>query len=1201
MNGLNKSQAQAVVHHGKPLLVIAGAGCISGDTVIPFSRANKGFRCTIRKAFRGFHQLHHAWDLSIPTFVRSFTGERVRLHQIKNIVRSGKKQTYLLRLENGYELTATFDHLIFTGRGFVQLGDLKSSDEVACDSGTANVGSRVSAKRHDAVVRCLRYHPHGYKDKRDLVRVEKYRLAYEADLNGLLLEEFVDILKHDIGRARKLQFVDPKKFDVHHVDFDATNNDPSNLISVSNLDHRRLHASDQYKNFNHGRLDFVPVESVTKADVRMTYDIQCESPHHNFVASGMVIHNSGKTKTLTHRVAHLIKHHGILPSRLFVTTFTNKAADEMQDRLLPMIGDRRADSLRIGTFHSLCRRILLEVLEKSAPDVFVTPKLLMGGGRFFKSMMWFKSAGMDGKETKAALHQIGWWKNEGVTVEQALAMRGADQYYAKFYEVYQKQIVDADMIDFDDMLFRTYYELVKPKNEKFLARLQNRIEHILVDEGQDLNNIQFMLTRLFADKHKQVTLVADDWQCQPPGTMVRVPGGEKPIEQLRAGDEVASFLQNGATIVGVHRQGRKLLGVGKRHYSGRMIHVSVEGKETSCTPEHRWVVRWANRSTNYCVTYLMRKGDNFRVGWCQLFTADGCNHLAQRARIEGADCAWILGVHSDRRGASLQESIVAAKFGLTTVMFSPRHDQQHYDAEGLKFVFQSLGKKTQKKRSMRCLSYFGRSLDCPFYSNYEQKRQGRTTIFQTEACNLIPELMCVPHYVGTKIGKWSTIRLSESNYDGLVYSLRVEGTEVYLANDIVTHNCLYGFRGAKVKYLLDFMEWFQPEQIKLEQNYRSTKVIVDYGNRLIKNNKNQIEKVLFTENPEGTPPQLLIAFGPDAEAEQILEIVDELISVEGFELGDVALIYRTNSQSRALVDILVKNQIPHKVHSKYGFYDRAEIKDIVTYLRVCSNPYAAELEDVRRIINRPTRYLGHVFITKAEEYQIDHGLDTFWEGLCGYVGTGELPRNQQSSAEEFVQQINSIYSWTTRGCSTGELVTHILSVIPYREWLEKTEEDDDDEPDNDRKLNVDSILVGAARFPLVDDFLRFIESMKATDDKEDDAEVIHLMTIHKSKGLEFPVVFVVGCSDKLLPHYRAEDPEEERRCCYVAVTRAKERLFISAIHGKYSRLNVTVSPFITEMGMLVPKLEHRVLGEGMESRVIGRLPLSNPATALGFE
>lgn len=929
IEGLNKSQSQAVVHHGKPLLVIAGPGCVSGDTVIPFNRAGKGFRCSIRRAFLGFHQLRHPWDLTIPTFVRSFTGERIRLHQIRNIVQSGKKQTYWLNLENDFRLRATYDHLIFTRRGYVQLGDLTVDDAVACDSFVTPFSGKKKPRRRDDVVECLNYHPYGSRHKNGkYLRVEKHRLAYEANLNGLLLDEFISILKTDMGKARKLKFLDPKLFDVHHVDFDPTNNDPSNLAALSNPDHRKLHASFQYNNFNHGRLDFVPVSSVVKADIRMTYDIQCESTHHNFVANGMVIHNSGKTKTLTNRVAHLIKHHGILPSRLFVTTFTNKAADEMQDRLLPMIGDRKADSLRIGTSHSLCRKILLDVLDQGSRDVFVTPRLLMGGGRFFKSMMWFASAGLDKKETKAALHQIGCWKNEGVTVEQALELKGFEAYYAKFYEVYQKDIVENDFIDFDDMLFRTYYELIKPKNERFLDRLQNRIEHVLVDEGQDLNKIQFMLTKLLSHKHKQVTLVADD---------------------------------------------------------------------------------------------------------CQL---------------------------------------------------------------------------------------------------------------------------------------------------------------------------IYSFRGASVDYLHDFIDWFQPEQIKLEQNYRSTKVIVDFGNRLIKNNKNQLEKVLFTENDHGTPPQLLISFNPDDEAQKILEIVDELVSVDGYQLGDIAMIYRTNSQSRALVDILVKNQTPHKVHSKFGFYDRSEIKDIITYLRICNNPYGGEIEDFRRIINRPTRYLGHAFISKAEDHQIDNGQDTFWEGLSDFISSGDIAQNQQRNAAEFVDQINSIFRWQNeKERTTSDLVNHILSVVPYREWLEKKDDEDgdDDEPDNDKKLNVESLLIGAARFPRVEDFLYFIDSMKKQDDKEDDAEVLHLMTAHKSKGCEYPCVFVVGCSDKLLPHYRAEDQEEERRVCYVAVTRAEERLFISAIHGKYSRLNVTVSPFISEMGMVIPKLEHRFLGEGMESRTIGSIKNPFPSNMDKFK
>lgn len=222
---------------------------------------------------------------------------------------------------------------------------------------------------------------------------------------------------------------------------------------------------------------------------------------------------SGKTRTLTYRVYDLIKvsrHH---PSRLFVTTFTNKAADEMRERLSTMLGERRSQQLRIGTFHSLCRTILMDLLEYKTKGVFHSPRLLMGGGRYFKSLIWFNRAGLNGKsETKSALLQIEKWKGLGLRVEDIMSMKPKPPFYADYYKVYEEAKLADNYIDFNDMLFKTYWLLSDPENKSFLESVRCKINHILVDEGQDLNKIQFMLVDLLAGTNPNIILVLDDWQ-----------------------------------------------------------------------------------------------------------------------------------------------------------------------------------------------------------------------------------------------------------------------------------------------------------------------------------------------------------------------------------------------------------------------------------------------------------------------------------------------------------------------------------------------------------------------------------------------------------------------------------------------------------------------------------------------------------------
>ena len=619
---------------------------------------------------------------------------------------------------------------------------------------------------------------------------------------------------------------------------------------------------------------------------------------------------SGKTRVITHRVAHLIQR-GILPSRLFVTTFTNRAADEMKERLVPMIGESRSQRLRIGTFHSLCRTILIDLLKKQSVHRFENPRLFKSGTRFFVMQGVFKRADLNEKQTKLALKEISFWKNDGLTVEEVKAKRLP---FSDYYEVYENHVHTENLMDFDDMLFRTYFELIKPKNKDFLESVQQRIDHILVDEGQDLNRIQFMLTSLLSGTKRNVTLVGDDYQV------------------------------------------------------------------------------------------------------------------------------------------------------------------------------------------------------------------------------------------------------------------------------------LYGFRGASVHHFLQFLKDFNPEVVKLEQNYRSTNTIVGLGNRLIDHNKIQIKKTLFTENEVGDPPEVIVGYDADDEAEQVFDKIENLVVNCGYELSDICILYRTNAQSRAIVDVLVKNSIPHKVHSRFGFYDRAEIKDIITYIRIISNPYAAELEDFKRVANRPSRFLGKAFFDGAEDYQIEHEKETYWEAMKAYAKSENCTAQQSRAAQKFIDDITSLNNWAFNlkeagnPPSTGDVIRKFLEVIPYKEWLIK-EDQDEDEPDNDRKLNIDSLMVGANRFPSTEEFLFFIDAMADRSDEDED-DTVHLMTIHKSKGTEFPVIFVIGCSDKLLPHYKATDPEEERRCAYVAVTRAMEKLYLSFIHGKYSRLNVTASVFLQEMALPMPRL--RLVDEGASAVVIRR-------------
>lgn len=629
---------------------------------------------------------------------------------------------------------------------------------------------------------------------------------------------------------------------------------------------------------------------------------------------------SGKTRVLTYRVAHLLKR-GCLPSKMMVTTFTNKAAEEMRERLEPLIGETKADRLKIGTFHSLSYRILRDLLESSGK--YEIPRLMMGGGRWMTMVKIvnnysygdkrFPQNRFATKDIKGILNKISYWKNEGLRVQDIEKVVNEEKIplyenggpkgnnpnwgftaygtYLQAYKDYEKEMKEQGKIDFDDMLFKCYWELEKPKNKKFLDRLRKKTHHILVDEAQDLNKIQFLLVKIIAGDNQRITMVGDDYQV------------------------------------------------------------------------------------------------------------------------------------------------------------------------------------------------------------------------------------------------------------------------------------LYGFRGARVTEIIEFGKFYNAEIVRLEQNYRSNKKIVEYGNRLIKHNTTQIWKDLFTDNEEGPNANVMMSETDEFEAQNVMAKIENMI-MEGYELNDIAILYRTNAQSRAIVDEFIMNHIPHKVYSNEGFYDRKEMKDMLAYLKICYSPFEADPEDFKRIINRPSRFLGKKFIDDIEDLMFEKEYDNFWQALQHYYEV-HLGPVQLRNAKKFVDQLNMISKRIeTTELTTREIFELILDETKYLEWMNKELESADEEPDNDTKMNLDSLLVGASRFRNPQDFLLFVESMEFEKNEEEDA--VHCMTVHKSKGMEFPVVFIIGMSSPTMPHYKADDIEEERRIAYVAVTRAKEELYLSTISGKVGRMKAKPSQFLDEMGVLIP-------------------------------
>ena len=360
---------------------------------------------------------------------------------------------------------------------------------------------------------------------------------------------------------------------------------------------------------------------------------------------------------------------------------------------------------------------------------------------------------------------------------------------------------------------------------------------------------------------------------------------------------------------------------------------------------------------------------------------------------------------------------------------------------------------------------------------------------------------------------------------------------------------IYKFRGANIKNILNFENVFPDAQvIKLEQNYRSTQNILNAANEVIANNAGRKEKKLWTENEEGD----LIEFhqyGTEyEEAEQIASEIEKLAG-EGYEYKNMVILYRTNAQSRVFEERFMIKNIPHRIVGGTNFYQRKEGKDMICYLKAVGNG----MDDlaVRRIINVPRRGIGAATIDKINTYAIEN--DISFLDACFQADSITTLGNAKKKIRGFADMIQEFRDQEKRG-SLEDLFHFVLEKTGYVEGLkaEKTEEAESRIENINELLNKIVTYEQEAEEPSLGELLEEIALVADIDDLEDSDNRVILMTLHSAKGLEFPYVFICGMEDGIFPSYMTiisendEDMEEERRLCYVGITRAKKKLYLSA-------------------------------------------------------
>jgi superfamily I DNA/RNA helicase len=782
---------------------------------------------------------------------------------------------------------------------------------------------------------------------------------------------------------------------------------------------------------------------------------------------------SGKTRVLTRRIAYLIDEKGIAPWNILAVTFTNKAALEMEERVIDLIGEnfpqplpgqrQRLGGLAIGTFHSTCARILRIEHEAIGYErnwlIYDTADQLA----LIRSVL--REMNLDEKRysPQAISAAIGKYKNELLIPEKVKTQIYFEEVASRVYRRYQETLHLNNAMDFDDLLMQVV--LLFRREPEILAKYQRKWQYILVDEFQDTNIAQYELVKLLAgapEGKRNLFGVGDEDQCVIAGTTIATPTGAVAVETLCAGAEITTGSGHGSTATA------KIDARFERDYTGLVVDVCTRGgHRLVATPEH-------------CVFGR--------------FSAESHYHYSE-----------------------LRSAVADVRFWQRAHLTSHRYE------------FMPIG-------------------------------------------HLLPGALVPILTQDGAIGEDEVVAVERYLYQGKVYDLSVPTYRNYIAGGIVIHNSIYRFRGADYRNVLQFRRDYPDcRVILLEQNYRSTQHILDAANAVISQNPNRTPKALHTQNGAGLKVYIHEAYNEVEEASFVLDEIERVMARGGVNLGDFAIMYRTNAQSRALEEAFVMRRIRYRLVGGTRFYERKEIKDALAYLRLIHNP--ADSISMDRIINEPPRGIGPKTYAVLKEWAalfgltefdalriLHHGPEAVARDLppnaLRTVGLDTRARNALSNFAEMLE------SWVEQGRiqhyeSVADLLDHVLQDSGYVDRLR-----DGTEEGEDRFANLQELRGVAAQYapgmPSLEEgqtplslFLQEVSLVSAQDDLiENGSEAVTLMTLHAAKGLEFSVVFIVGMEERILPHARSlesQDPEdmaEERRLCYVGITRARQRLYL---------------------------------------------------------
>jgi DNA helicase-2/ATP-dependent DNA helicase PcrA len=615
---------------------------------------------------------------------------------------------------------------------------------------------------------------------------------------------------------------------------------------------------------------------------------------------------SGKTRVLTERVEHLIDS-GIEPQNIVCITFTNMASQEMKQRLghIDCIGDAF-----IGTIHSFASLIY------------------RGSGLNFQILNSEVELGI----YQEILSRKVWKKKSQYTITmprllklydlQELCDRGkiSEEAVQSFLLPTEhndlKELKKEMMAICKERGIITFTELLE-KAKEYYESIGGKIEHVLVDEFQDVGKDEFRFIKgLNADN---TFYVGDDWQCQPSGTKVTMSDGSiKNIEDLEIGDRVVSYNQSEGryykdSLKG--NNGKEIMDISIHNTDSLITILTKNGKESSYTKNHRCFARIHYENNNSkSVVYIMENAKGqFRVGSTRLFT-DGDRNFGVRNRMntEGGTNAWILDVYNSPNEAWLAEQICAYKFGIPQITWTYKNIKS--SEEDIDILYSHLS-DLREKVSL-CLNLYGRDINYPIFTKNTNTHFSKIHITEIRACNLIPLVMdvAVPYvsdeYKYRHDYEQITHKFVANDINTKVYGLKVKDTETYIADGILTHNSIYGFKGGDVKIFLDLLNNPEYTVYYLENNYRNGKNIISLGEKIIRQVNSKINKEVRVMRND-IESEVIVSTKPK------IGVYMDIIKKQK-DYKDWFILTRTNKEILELEEMLEKKKIPYMSFKREG-------------------------------------------------------------------------------------------------------------------------------------------------------------------------------------------------------------------------------------------------------------------------------------------